>query len=325
MLHIDLGRAANEMCWVLFGKVAPGYVPEPTPSQPEPEAKKEEVKCDPDEPVIDLAPVVEVAPPVPPVVETVVPFVAKPAAPVQVRKSLRKRVAPPPPLTESHVTQSVIAPTIYPEGDSRNEIPVNTTATEITVEQIALKNGDIATHVTVPFEKAAVGSFTAVPHEPVAPAVGNIFMAVYNELNGADRFIDYDPRWARHDRDGFNFDGALGTAEYCIDLQPGSQMCSMDDEGRHMIFIGTPFGDVVVYQPYKVHTLDMYQYNAPVEVMATGLMPMGKFLSAEQMDFLVTNDPPGNIGHRILNDTKLVAKKSKRAPRTSKPKAARLE
>jgi len=178
----------------------------------------------------------------------------------------------------------------------------------MTTRECTRHDGTVLTHVDVS-EEASVNTVTAIvsDHRKVGP-VEEFFMETWKTLEIEEKFIAFNPLWIGVDGDLAN---SVGFGPHQVNLQPGDQLISTDPEGRKFIFTGTPVGSVVVFQMYKIHTLDIYAFNGTPDLEAAGVLPFEGDLSVDGMKSIIADrgDGKGNIGTRLMNLRKSMNKK----------------
>lgn len=81
----------------------------------------------------------------------------------------------------------------------------------------------------------------------------NPFTLVYNDIRG---IVAYDPAWE-------NGTGYLDHAVELVPMDPGERAKSIDPNGRKIIFVGTRFGNVVLFQRYDAKSeLDVFNVTS---------------------------------------------------------------
>lgn len=127
------------------------------------------------------------------------------------------------------------------------------------------------------------------------------------KFNSLDTTIGFDPKWVI---DG-DFFGAVNAAT-CPQLSVGNMVGSVTPDGRKLIIVGTPFGNVVVFQR------DVKTGNAPVAVgvccssyitRALDTDGFGKTLTGADVDFIFGADVTDR-GHGPWDDIGTFLKKA---------------
>lgn len=83
------------------------------------------------------------------------------------------------------------------------------------------------------------------------------FFELFEDAFSNNRWVAYDPAWG-------NGTGYFDNAVDLVKLSPGETACSADPKGRRILFIGTRFGSVVVFQ--RLPNTSILAVNRPAKI-----------------------------------------------------------
>lgn len=112
-------------------------------------------------------------------------------------------------------------------------------------------------------------------------APGKIFSNTYDKIS---KVIEYNPSWENNSESSsfISFNSSVDL----ITLVPGELAKSISSSGHRLIFIGTRFGTIVVFDKYKNQSDNgVYMSNTPNYFTLTKLVPKGP-ISESDMIFL---------------------------------------
>jgi hypothetical protein len=116
-----------------------------------------------------------------------------------------------------------------------------------------------------------------------------------NAFSRADKEIPFDPKWEGPPNRYKN--AVSGAIAPRVDI--GRTVCSTDEKGLKYIFIGTRFGNIIVYEPFSGNETDpIYRIFLPSEVESMRLFH-GYQLTEERMVFVFGGDNRPNVGIKI--------------------------
>lgn len=93
--------------------------------------------------------------------------------------------------------------------------------------------------------------------------------------------IEFNPRWGNGT--GY-YDNAV-SGEHAPVLTPGEMVASLSDNNRKIIMVGTPLGNVVIFQRYN-DNVSVYTCNVSRVLNSVGLIPNGR-ISDQTMEMLI--------------------------------------
>jgi hypothetical protein len=127
----------------------------------------------------------------------------------------------------------------------------------------------------------------------------------FGRFDAIETVIPFNPNWANGT--GY-FDNAV-RGKNCVHLPPGVCAKSIAKDGRKMIFVGTRFGVVVMFQRYTDNA-DFFVHNAPTDIDHLGLYNTSGQRRLEDVRRIVGDDDMGvdNLGHLIEKIFKLDAR-----------------
>lgn len=90
--------------------------------------------------------------------------------------------------------------------------------------------------------------------------------------------------------------------EHAINLKPGELAKCITPNNRKMIFVGTRFGTMVVFQRFSGGENDVHVMNAPTKLSGLGLFERGGAITPQDMTRIIGNKwdfKPTNVGTLI--------------------------
>lgn len=125
--------------------------------------------------------------------------------------------------------------------------------------------------------------------------VAAIFAAQFSKTKA----VPFNPKWANGTG---HFDQAV-IGEHAPMMVDGDIVCSEDPKGRKIIIIGTPLGNVVVFQRYSNRD-NVYVANTSVTMYQYTNRKLGGILDAETMEYAFGHQVTSqlllrNVGNRL--------------------------
>lgn len=116
-----------------------------------------------------------------------------------------------------------------------------------------------------------------------------------NAYARTDKIIPFDEKW-EYPTNRYN---RAVSGQHAPKVTAGRTVCAEDRNGLKYVFIGTRYGNVLVYEPYKGNETDpVYRIQMPNEVAALQLFH-GSQLNLDQLNIAVGSDTTPNIGVRL--------------------------
>lgn len=128
----------------------------------------------------------------------------------------------------------------------------------------------------------------------------NAVAAVFNAQYSKTKAIPFNPKWAN--TTGYYDYAVLG--DHAPLLESGDIVCSEDPKGRKIIIIGTPLGNVAVFQRYSNRN-DIYAANISGTMYNYAGRMLGGSLNVESLEYafgyqINSQMLLGNVGQRML-------------------------
>lgn len=123
-----------------------------------------------------------------------------------------------------------------------------------------------------------------------------MYVLFEHAFSRAERQIPYDPKW---EKPPGKYEGAVA-GPYAPSVQVGRTLASIDERGLKYLFVGTRFGNVLVYEPFPNNDTDavVYRIQLPSQVQRMQWFH-GYQLSEELMLLAVGHDRTPNVGVKL--------------------------
>lgn len=126
------------------------------------------------------------------------------------------------------------------------------------------------------------------PPQTCTVTPGEFFGAWFERVNYE---VNFQPRWLTDDG---HFDWALHDQHLHDLLPPGTLARCTDDHGRRVLFVGTDWGPVVVFERYSDEAESLV-CQLPAKLKRYGMDFVG-YLSLDELHILLGNQHCNNIG-----------------------------
>ena len=120
--------------------------------------------------------------------------------------------------------------------------------------------------------------------------VASVFEGRFSKI---DTVLPFNPNWSN----GTGYYSNATQGPNCVQLPPGVCVKCTDLSGRKMIFVGTRFGTIVVFQRYSNRD-NVVVHNAPHELKRLALWDSSGNMAVETLIVLV-GDPDNRLSNNI--------------------------